>query len=158
MKQNFKIVLPLLGLLLLRVVFIWGNSFTGSEQSNAQSNAVAEVVKPVLDPQNQISQRSFGAMIRKSAHVLEYALLGVVAMTALLFFAKQRGVAVLSHLPTALFFVLLVAVLDEYIQSFTGRTSAVKDVWIDRGGGTLGILLTWGFHALMQRVRRARTP
>ena len=41
-----------------------------------------------------------------------------------------------------LFFALLCAVADEFLQSFTGRTSSVRDVLIDFGGALCGMLLT----------------
>ena len=37
---------------------------------------------------------------------------------------------------------MLVAVLDEYIQSFTGRGSTVSDILLDLVGITIGFLLT----------------
>lgn len=36
---------------------------------------------------------------------------------------------------------VLTALIDETIQLLNGRTSAVKDVWIDSGGFALGMLL-----------------
>jgi len=77
-------------------------------------------------------------IFRKSAHLFMYAMLAVWAYVASIPYRFRRGwkaVAILA-------FVLLIAVLDEWNQSFGGeRTSAIQDVWIDMIGGVIGLLV-----------------
>ena len=52
----------------------------------------------------------------------------------------------------SLFGVLLCATLDEYFQSFVGRTSSVSDILIDFCGGIIGIII---IHYLLKKVNSA---
>ena len=45
-----------------------------------------------------------------------------------------------------LFFVLVIAVGDEFIQSFVGRGSNVRDVLIDFSGGILAVIILQGIR------------
>ena len=64
----------------------------------------------------------------------EFAVLGL--LVACLMFQLEFPMARLGY---GLFYVLAVAVTDEFIQIFTGRTSSVKDILIDFFGALLGI-------------------
>jgi VanZ family protein len=78
-------------------------------------------------------------MIRKSAHLTEYAIL-----TALSFRATRegRGGFAARWALIALAITVCVASTDEFLQSFTPtRTSSVWDVLLDTCGGTIAILL-----------------
>lgn len=74
-------------------------------------------------------------MIRKLAHFIEYAILG----GGLFCYFKSRGQLKINQWIYALFIVLLLATMDEFIQSFVGRTSSVRDVLIDFTGGISGV-------------------
>lgn len=79
--------------------------------------------------------RFIHVVVRKGAHLFEYAMLG--SLLYLLFKCfKQREHNCWIY---ALFLVLLCATMDEFFQSFVGRTSSVRDVLIDFSGGILGI-------------------
>ena len=79
--------------------------------------------------------RLLHVVVRKGAHLFEYAMLG--SLLYLLFKCfKQREYNCWIY---ALFLVLLCATMDEFFQSFVGRTSSVRDVLIDFIGGILGI-------------------
>ncbi len=80
--------------------------------------------------------------VRKTAHVLEYAIL-----TGLLFRALRGLIdgfwrrALLAFLPALIF-----AAVDEYHQSFVPtRSASIYDVLIDYTGALLGILICWRF-------------
>jgi len=75
--------------------------------------------------------------IRKSAHVLEYAALGYLALrAAALSLGRRSGVAF------ALLIGLLVAGADEIYQArVTGRTGTPRDVALDFAGAGLGVAL-----------------
>lgn len=127
------LILLLVGIL----AFIWGNSALSSVRSNHISDQVTSVVGGELthtDAEEAAASRWLtSGHIRKIAHASEFAALGVVVT---LLSAKRKG----AWTGIALAGVLI-ALTDETIQIFTGRTSAVKDVWIDFGGFLLGYLL-----------------
>jgi VanZ family protein len=78
-------------------------------------------------------------MIRKSAHLTEYAILTALSFRALR--EGQRGFAIRWAL-IALAITVCVASTDEFLQSFTPtRTSSAWDVLIDTCGGTIAMLL-----------------
>ena len=127
---------------LLVLCFIFGNSLQDGERSMQTSGAVVEVVKPIVDPKDEIEDEIFSTIIRKLAHFTEFFWLGMAAFGVLLGASLQE----LRHRPTrsgVLLFLLLCAVADEFLQSFTGRTSSVRDVLIDFGGALSGLLLTY---------------
>ena len=79
--------------------------------------------------------RLLHVVVRKGAHLFEYAMLG--GLLYLLFKCfKQREHNCWIY---ALFLVLLCATMDEFFQSFVGRTSSVRDVLIDFSGGIIGM-------------------
>ncbi len=128
----------LITLIILTLVFIWGNSALPSEPSNAISNEVTAAVGGEIN-NNDMQESSettwlTSEHIRKLAHVTEFAVLGIVV--ALL--AKSRKIGACSNLSALALCGLSVAVIDETIQLFNDRTSAVKDIWIDFGGFTIG--------------------
>lgn len=73
--------------------------------------------------------------IRKMAHVIEYAILG----GGLSLYFRYQKCTTINQWIYALFIVLLFATMDEYIQSFVGRTSSVRDVLLDFMGGMIGV-------------------
>ena len=135
----------------LIIAFIWHNSCMSGEESGAQSGAVTEFLQSILDPDGKIPTDRFHHFVRKTAHFVEFALLG--ALTAGLFWRlrRQTGRAFFS-LPVLM--VLLVAVLDEYIQNFTGRGSAVTDVMLDFSGGLTGLGLVALGSAMSSSMKR----
>lgn len=90
--------------------------------------------------------------IKKSAHVLEYALLAVLML---------RGVAGetplrLSHYVWAFALTALYGVSDEIHQSFVpGRESRALDVWIDSLGATISLTLTHLWFRLRPSRRKS---
>ena len=87
-------------------------------------------------------------LLRKAAHVTEYAIL-----TGLLFRALRGSIAgfwwraALALLPALLF-----APADEFHQSFVpSRTSSLGDVLIDYGGALVGILICRIAHLSLAR-------
>ena len=90
--------------------------------------------------------------MRKLAHGIEFCALGC-SVGGLLWGVRSRNkrmrCAEVSdhHSSSALLYLLGVAVTDEYIQSFTGRTSLVSDILIDFCGAVVGLtfvlILMW---------------
>jgi len=133
--------------------FIFSNSSQKAEDSNKKSDAISETMQPVLDPDNSIEEADFKAGTRKAAHVIEFLTLGLSVGAAFLCIYKQKKRLFVS-LPLLL--TLSVAVTDEFIQSFHGRTSTVKDVLIDCGGAFSGIFVIFLIAVLPQAIRRMK--
>lgn len=135
---NHKGVVLLAVLTVLIIAFIWNNSCMSGEESGAQSGAVTKFLQAILDPKGNIPEASFHHFVRKTAHFVEFAALGALIGGLFRTIWLQTGRTFFS-LPVLT--VLLVAVLDEYIQFFTGRGSAVTDVILDFSGGLTGLAL-----------------
>jgi len=123
----------------LTAAFIFGNSLMDGEASNAVSSDIAEDIFVLIDGIFDLEEGEFHKLVRKAAHFTEFALLGTF-LTLLMF--SVRRICGRSYYAAVFFGVLAAAVTDEFIQSFTGRTSMVADVLIDFCGAVFGILLT----------------
>ncbi|MDF1617770.1 VanZ family protein [Petrocella sp. FN5] len=77
------------------------------------------------------------ALIRKSAHVGIYLVLGFMVTLLAYYYHRRYHLAFILgiSLPT------LIAVMDEYRQSFIGRTSSLDDVVLDGFGATVGTII-----------------
>lgn len=83
-------------------------------------------------------------VVKKSAHMFEYAVLWV-----LLYRASQKKY-------TSLLLTVIYAVTDEYHQSFVpGRHSAFMDIGFDALGGTIAMIGTW--RLLPKAPRKLKT-
>jgi len=79
-------------------------------------------------------------IVRKIAHFLEYALLGVLAARA---FRGSPKAAVRGHwLFICVALIVVYALVDEYHQSFVpSRTASIYDSFIDMAGGLTAVLV-----------------
>ena len=153
MKKNKILVISVSILVLLALVCIFGNSFTGKVVSNARSNYIAQkiasVVAPTDDPELMKAEvKYWNQIVRKVAHGVEFFLLGICLSMVLLYIYKRTG---RLHISWYLFAALFIGVMDEYIQTFTGRTSRVRDVLIDFSGAVTGLLVTCLVFWLIKR-------
>jgi VanZ family protein len=88
-------------------------------------------------------------MVRKTAHLTEYLILGLLLFNGF-FLSKKIRLAFYGALTTG----ILYAVSDEVHQLFVpGRTCRLTDVMIDTAGISLGILIV--MLALRNKARRA---
>lgn len=122
---------------LLVTAFIWGNSVLSRADSSAQSGALAALLKPLLDPFDRMDADAFHNFLRKAAHFAEFAVLGMFTggFTANLGRMRKK-----RYISLPLLITLAVAVVDEYIQIFSGRGSMVSDVVLDYSGALTGLL------------------
>ena len=131
------IVLSLL--IVLALVFIFGNSLKNREDSGADSGVIAKLIEPVF---NVVFGENHGIdvhhLVRKAAHFTEFCALGIIAF----FMCRALGKAFKIKLfGFALFFVLAAAVTDEFIQMFSDRGSSVSDIVLDFCGAATGMLV-----------------
>jgi VanZ family protein len=90
-------------------------------------------------------------LIRKTAHLTEYAILGVLLWRAFSARSSLRAAA------ASLLVAALYACTDEYHQSFVpSRTASIYDVMIDTAGAALGIGLAWAVNA--KRAKHSAPP
>ena len=151
-------------LLALTLAFIWGNSLLSREVSGRLSDAVMGVMNTaagklgfdedlftyMADVDGDGQDEPTSRIVRKMAHVAEFAVLGI-----LLWLRFERPAA--RRLLTALGFGVLVAAADETIQIFSRRGSQLSDVAIDAAGVLLGICLAPAAEAILRRRHRSRT-
>lgn len=150
MKNGKKGILIALALIVLLVTsFIIANSLEGLEQSRDASNAVSDAILPQEYAQSKDARR----LVRKAAHLVEYAALGVAVMLL----TKEISVDFEKKCyGTALFYVLAVAVADEHIQRFSDRTSSTGDIILDFCGAVVGFLAAWLVMKLYAAIRKKK--
>lgn len=138
-------------LLLINVLFIWGNSCLPGSVSGAISRWLKNVLSFLFSGGSSNSDTGHG-LLRKLAHFTEFACLG--ALLAWL----------LGMLRRKLFWALpcgfLIACADETIQRFVpDRGPAFKDVLIDTSGVLVGIgLLFLGYTICKKKILEDRNP
>ncbi len=121
---------------ILTIVFIFSNSLEIGTVSSARSQEVTALLNRYIT-QIGLSPLSEYA-VRKMAHFAEYMLLGFWFMLCLRVYTFRY----IRHISWPLLLVLAVANVDETIQLYvSNRSSSVKDVWIDFGGGCAGIFV-----------------
>lgn len=135
----------------LVVCFIFANSLLNGEDSNQRSGMIAGLLRSIFDPEGAIDEETFHYFVRKGAHFSEFALLG---FSLWLLMQSIRSKYYRSCPGSMLFAALAVAVTDEFIQSFTGRTSSVTDVLIDFGGALTGFTLPLLAFAVIKQISK----
>lgn len=133
-------------LLVLLIVFIWGNSLMPGSVSGAISDRVKNMLAKLLPFLFQgPAGESSGGLIRKLAHFTEYAALGITLswLYGMLFNSLHK------QIPLALVTGALTACVDETIQRFIpDRHGCLPDVGIDTAGVITGILLFTAVYLL----------
>ncbi len=144
-----KIRIILLIVCLCVIGFIWGNSLLSAELSSQISQAVGELLADFLG-EGDATQTVGGLSIRKLAHFVEFFALGAVIISLLTISVK----GLYKRYSIATFLGLLVPVVDETIQIFSGRGSSLRDVWIDVGGYALGCSVACVTFFLLEKLKR----
>lgn len=131
-------------LLILNLLFIWGNSLMPAEASRAFSDLVLHFLQPV-PPEAAVGTGS--GLLRKIAHFAEFGALGFLLCWLFVLLQKKQWLAV----P----FGVAAACVDETIQIFVpGRGPGILDVGIDTCGVLAGILLLQIGNLLLQRKQQ----
>ncbi len=130
--------------------FVFANSLKDAEASLKSSNSVTELI--VTDADNP-DYLLINAIVRKLAHVIEFGVLGVAVMWLLI---SVRDIYHRALFGYGFFYVLMVAVIDEYIQSFSDRTSAVADVLLDFDGALIGLALGWCIIYVSKKIKNMK--
>lgn len=110
--------------------FIWINSFFPADVSSELSGTVERILRAIFGENIPITE----GILRKLAHGAEYAAFGM-AISVFLYEKLTKKLSLIG------FCGLGAAVLDETIQLFSdGRSSQVRDIWIDFSGFTAGVI------------------
>ena len=140
MKKN-KWLWILSALVLLATLLIFSNSLKGSVSSTADSDSVISLLNPLIEwIFGKDHQLDLHFLVRKAAHLVEFGALGFLVTLLILAWKQKKSRYFRGY---EFFYVLAVAVVDEFIQSFTGRTSSVKDVLLDFFGALLGFTVAF---------------
>jgi VanZ family protein len=152
MKSFLKYWLPLLGW--LGVIFIGSTNVMSAEQTSRFMVPFLLWLKPGMAPH---TIWVILVVMRKCAHVGEYAVLAILLWRAL-----RWGTTLSMGVPTlcavALLGCALFAASDEFHQTFVkSRTPSVRDVFLDIGGALLGLLIGASFVSRRHKNRRTCT-
>lgn len=132
-------------LFVLWTAFIFARSMQPAGLSNEESEKVLSILEQL--PSSGVSNH----VVRKAAHVIEYAVLGCLGWFAFDWHEKRRWERALFA-QMACFFV---ALCDETIQLFVeGRGGKVSDVWLDAAGALGGVVVSVCVQRLYQRVKK----
>lgn len=133
-------------LLIMLLVFIWGNSMMPGGISGAISNRVKEILACFL-PIRPESEDGSGHLIRKLAHFTEFAALGATLGWLCGMLKKGRIRPFVCG--------VLTASIDETIQCFApDRGPSVKDVLLDSCGVLTGMILLYAGHTYLKHAWR----
>ena len=133
--------------ILLTVIFIWSNSMRNAVESDGQSGFWKEIFRQIFNVEMQPFKFIY-ENLRKTAHFLEFALLGGEVLCFLLGYYRR-----VTSLALGMGVSFSVAAIDETIQYFVpGRVAAVSDVLLDGAGALFGILLCLGLSLLFFRL------
>ncbi len=135
-KSKFSLAICT-GLILLLLIFIWGNSLMPGQTSGQISGWFGKLlgrILPVFGPDNP----SGSYLLRKCAHFCEFAALGILLTWFFaMLYSRKRFIALWAILGGA-----TTAAIDETIQRFIpARHGCIQDVALDSCGVLTGVLL-----------------
>ena len=152
MKKGSAVIWLIVAILWVGVIFLF-SSQSGME-SGRLSGSVASFLSGILvpdfstwGPSAQVEWLdSINNLVRKAAHFLEFALLGVLTYMALLNLSagkrRRKPVTKMGLGMIGFYICAVLAALDELHQSFSvGRTPSTGDMLIDCAGVILGIII-----------------
>lgn len=119
------------------MIFIFIMSHTNGTNSSDQSNFIAQIILKVIN----IDYSTLTFLIRKMAHMSEYALL-----LFFIYYGFKKSTTYKYTLLLSLLITFLYACSDEFHQLFIpGRSGQLKDVLIDTIGGLfmLFVIYLW---------------
>ena len=142
--------------------FIFSNSLDNARESTKKSDLVYEVINDAIQSIG-IDEEIPHATVRQGGHLAEFFGLGVLASASIMLAFAHSYKQPLSRRMfiafVALPFSTVIAIIDEYIQTFSdGRVSDVEDVFTDSFGAILGIAFILGVFLLLRLmfVRRQK--
>lgn len=147
-------------LIVLTLIFIWGNSLLSREVSGAISDAVMEKMNAAAswlglgddfftvmrDVDGDGIDEPSSHLVRKAAHVTEFAVLAALLWLRI----ERKGV---QRSGSVFLLGVITGAADETIQIFSYRGSMVRDVFIDAAGVLLGLSIV-NIGAMLRAKKR----
>lgn len=133
-------------------------SVSSDTHSSEHSSRLVEPILHWLFPHmSQARVEDIHFVIRKCAHLTEYAILGLLVWRALNQSKTKLPAWSWPKVGGTLLVVFLYAASDEIHQSFVPtRTAHFSDVLIDTTGAAIGLLALWLFRHFRHRFRQPR--
>jgi VanZ family protein len=140
-RKHTKLIIPLLTLVWIFVIFSF--SLQNGSISNLQSGVITRYIHTLLSNINiNLELTLLSLIIRKLAHFTEFFILGCLVRQSS-FDLKRNDL---------LFYIFLIPILDEFIQSFIpDRAMSVMDMGIDSFGIVTGIITISIIHRIIQK-------
>ena len=147
-------IIKIINIVLLLICMI-GIFLFSSEDRDTSTNTSIETTKKVIsvvsndeDTSTKIAKDYFNE-VRKSAHLIEYFCLGILAINVLKDYHKINIWMVLI----CIIFCMLYALSDEIHQIYVpGRSCELRDIFIDTSGSIIGIII----YSLINFIYRKR--
>ncbi len=147
-----KYWLPLL--LWLGVIFLGSTDLMSAEHTSRFIVPFLRWLKPDISPE---TLASIHFIVRKCAHLGEYAVLALLLLRAAIFMTNfKRSLAILYV--SVWVACLVVATTDEFHQTFVASRGALAtDIMIDSGGAILGLLIG-AIFGMTRSIRLEKAP
>ena len=147
-----KYWLPLL--LWLGVIFLASTDLMSAEHTSRFIVPFLRWLNPEISPE---ALASIHFIVRKCAHLGEYAVLAVLLLRAAIFMTNlKRSLA--SLYVSVWVACLFVATTDEFHQTFVAsRGASARDIMIDSGGAILGLLIG-AIFGMTRSIKLERAP
>ncbi len=125
--------IPFIIATIITTFFIFNNSLQSAEVSAESSGRLVNILADILGLVKVYPKRELLVLfVRKTAHIAEFTLHGILLANCFEMQYKRRIIYIL-------FFGLLTACIDEYIQLFSfGRAGMVQDIFVDFAGTVIG--------------------
>ncbi len=149
MRAFLKFWLPVL--LWMALIF---SASSDSHSAQRTLGFVEPILRWLFPKMSQARIEDIHLVIRKCAHLTEYAILALLLWRALHVSTNNLPAWSWPKVGGTLLIVFLYAASDEFHQSFVPtRTARVSDVFIDTAGGAIGLLALWFFNHCRNRRR-----
>ena len=150
-----RIIYLILLVLWMGVIFYFSsqNSESSTKQSDVViNNGIIRTIKifnkNITDKEEANIYIKLFYVVRKNAHIFEYFILGLLSFL----FINTYDMKVIKKYCIVLLFCFLYACSDEFHQSFImGRTSSVKDVFIDTFGVLVALIIIYLIYVIKNK-------
>lgn len=157
LSKKRKVALIIFSITLVAILlFIWINSCLPPEVSSKESDGVYGVVTEIIDGvfgEGTTEKVVSKGDIRKLAHATEFFMLSlnVCLILYVTFNFKLKTI----WIPFA--FTLIVAVIDEILQNFSGRACMFTDILIDTLGGVIALICFTTIFYIVQAIKKPKS-